>query len=87
MVKLFLHSTELTINESALNQTQSISSASDFQTVEDLHTCLQSNDPWFNIFFAMPPSDIGLSWTLFHQLSHSPISLYQLTTLQDSSSD
>jgi hypothetical protein len=87
-VQLFLHSTELTINEGALNQAPTVSNTTDFQILEGLFSCLKSIDAWLRVFFAMPPLvNIGLSLAMFHQLSHCLISLFRLMKVQDISWD
>jgi hypothetical protein len=87
-VQLFLHSTELTINEGALNQAPTVSDTTDFQILEGLFTCLKSIDAWFRVFFAMPPLvNIGLSLAMFHQISHCLSSLFRLMKIQDISWD
>lgn len=87
-VQLFLHNTELAINEGALDQPLTASGVTNFQVLEGLFTCLKSIDAWFKVFFAMPPFvNVGLTHAIYNQLSHCLIALFRLTTLQDVSWD
>jgi hypothetical protein len=61
-----------------------VSSNSNSGHIERLYACLNSVKSWFDVFFTIPPSDyIGFPYSIFSQLSHSLITLYRLSSLDD----
>jgi hypothetical protein len=74
----------LTINETAFDDTPINMSASSFQHLECLHSCLESIKSWFDIFLEIQSADyVGLSFSIISQLIHCLIALYKLSTLDD----
>jgi hypothetical protein len=81
-----LHSTGLTINETALSPLPIASNSSNLQQLECLYSCLDSIKSWFDVFFTIPPGDyVGFSFSIFSQLSRCLITLYKLSSLEDPS--
>jgi hypothetical protein len=80
------HSTSLTVNETALFAPPVNSSKFNSCHVESLYACLHAVKSWFDVFFTIPPSDyIGFPYSIFSQLSHCLITLYRLSSCEDSS--
>ncbi len=84
VVLVHLYSTELTVNEIALSQVPIITNDSDFKQLKRLYGCVESIKSWFDIFFAIPPSEyIWFPFSIFSQFVHCLFTLYRLSTLDD----
>ncbi|KAL5333796.1 hypothetical protein BJX70DRAFT_45511 [Aspergillus crustosus] len=81
---LHRHYASLTIHESALTNAAVLSKTVNFQQVESLYGCLHASKSWFDIFLTIPPVEyIGFCFSIFAQLVHNLVMLYQLSTLND----
>ncbi|KAL4772925.1 hypothetical protein BDW60DRAFT_222131 [Aspergillus nidulans var. acristatus] len=78
------HYTSLTLNESALTNAPVISKNLNFQQLEHLYACLEATKSWFDLFLTIPPVEyIGFPFSIFAQMVHNLVILYQLSTFED----
>lgn len=86
--ELYLHSTEITIQESFLSrprpQQADPTGASHFRRLQDLQSVLVSVERWLGLFLDMPPLYwTGVSMDTFSQLTHTLVVLFRLTAHVD----
>ncbi|KAL4862495.1 hypothetical protein BDV12DRAFT_190377 [Aspergillus spectabilis] len=78
------HYTSLTLHESALTNAAVLSKNMNFQQLEYLYACLDASKSWFDLFLTIPPLEyIGFPFSIFAQMVHNLVMLYQLSTLND----
>lgn len=88
MVIAHLWTTELRVNEIALSHMPLFTDRSSFKQVEHLYACVESIKSWFNVFFTIPITDyMGFSFSILSQLVHCLVTLYKLSTIDDSAWD
>ncbi|KAL4904012.1 hypothetical protein BDW74DRAFT_179102 [Aspergillus multicolor] len=82
------HYASLTLYESALTSTPVTSNTLDFQQLEHHYACLESAKSWFALFLSIPPAEyIGFPFSIFAQMVHNLVVLYQLSTFDNPSWD
>ncbi|KAL4812950.1 hypothetical protein BDW67DRAFT_178308 [Aspergillus spinulosporus] len=82
------HYTTLTLHEFALTSSPITSTTLDFQQLEHHYACLAAARSWFELFLSIPPVEyIGFPFSIFAQMVHNLVVLYQLTTFEDPSWD
>ncbi|KAL2845503.1 hypothetical protein BJY01DRAFT_214168 [Aspergillus pseudoustus] len=82
------HYTSLTLNEAVLTNAPINSRNLNFQQLEHLYGCLEATKSWFELFLTIPPAEyIGFSFSIFAQMVHNLVMLYQLSTFEDPSWD
>ncbi|KAL2864261.1 Zn(II)2Cys6 transcription factor domain-containing protein [Aspergillus lucknowensis] len=83
------HYTALILNEATTLTKNPLDSRSlNFQQLEHLHACLEATKAWFDLFLTIPPAEyIGFPFSIFAQLEHNLLILYQMSTLEDPSWD
>ncbi|KAL2810528.1 hypothetical protein BJX63DRAFT_434175 [Aspergillus granulosus] len=85
---LYHHYTSLTLNEAALTNAPVNSRNLNFQQLEHLYGCLEATKSWFELFLTIPPVEyIGFPFSIFAQMVHNLVILYQLSTFEDPSWD
>ncbi|PYI35854.1 hypothetical protein BP00DRAFT_333610 [Aspergillus indologenus CBS 114.80] len=85
---LLLHhyNTSLSLYESALTKgaIASITNVS-YEHLDYLYGCLEATKSWFDVFLSIPPAEyIGFPFAIFSQMVQNLVTLYQLTTLDNS---
>ncbi|CBF75950.1 hypothetical protein AN3533.2 [Aspergillus nidulans FGSC A4] len=61
-----------------------ISKNLNFQQLEHLYACLEATKSWFDLFLTIPPVEyIGFPFSIFAQMVHNLVILYQLSTFED----
>ncbi|KAL4744771.1 hypothetical protein BDW72DRAFT_74764 [Aspergillus terricola var. indicus] len=82
------HYTTLTLHEAALTSSPVTSTTLDFQQLEHHYACLEAAESWFELFLSIPPVEyIGFPFSIFAQMVHNLVVLYQLSTFEDPSWD
>ncbi|KAL6232026.1 hypothetical protein BDW75DRAFT_243386 [Aspergillus navahoensis] len=82
------HYATLTLHESALTSSPASSIMLDFQQLEHHYACLEAAKSWFELFLSIPPVEyIGFPFSIFAQMAHNLVILYQLSTFEDPSWD
>ncbi|KAL5044272.1 hypothetical protein BDW71DRAFT_101673 [Aspergillus fruticulosus] len=85
---LHYHYALLTLHESALTSSPVTSTTLDFQQLEHHYACLEAAKSWFELFLSIPPAEyIGFPFSIFAQIVHNLVVLYQLSTFEDPSWD
>ncbi|OJJ06457.1 hypothetical protein ASPVEDRAFT_87756 [Aspergillus versicolor CBS 583.65] len=84
IVLLHHHYTSLTLHESALSNASIMSKNLNFQQLEYLYGCLEATKSWFNLFLTIPPAEYtGFPFSIFAQMVHNLVVLYQLSVFED----
>ncbi|RDW84203.1 Zn(II)2Cys6 transcription factor domain-containing protein [Aspergillus mulundensis] len=83
------HYASLTLHESALTSApMSPSSTLNFQQLEHHYACLSAAKSWFALFLSIPPASyISFPFSIFAQMVHNLVVLYQLSTFDNPSWD
>ncbi|KAL4995730.1 hypothetical protein BDV10DRAFT_187770 [Aspergillus recurvatus] len=82
------HYASLTLHESALTGSPVTSTTLDFQQLGHHYACLEAAKSWFELFLSIPPVEyIGFPFSIFAQMVHNLVVLYQLSTFEDPSWD
>ncbi|KAL3436115.1 hypothetical protein BDV09DRAFT_58709 [Aspergillus tetrazonus] len=82
------HYTTLTLHESALTNSPITTTTLDFQQLEHHFACLEAAKSWFELFLSIPPVEyIGFPFSIFAQMVHNLVVLYQLSIFEDPSWD
>ncbi|KAL4875850.1 hypothetical protein BJY04DRAFT_210974 [Aspergillus karnatakaensis] len=84
IILLHQHYASLTLHESALTNAAILSTNVNFQQLEYLYACLEAAKSWFDVFLAIQPLDyVCFPFSIFAQLVHNLVMLFQLSTLND----
>ncbi|KAE8146579.1 hypothetical protein BDV25DRAFT_162216 [Aspergillus avenaceus] len=78
------HNAAVILHESALTRTPMPTNHLNFQMLEWLYACLDATKSWFDVFLSIPPVEyIGFPFSVFSQMVHNLVVLYQLSTFED----
>lgn len=82
-VVLYVATAELTIHEFAI-KTPAVPNDPELHRLESLFACLRACKAWADGWLSIHPQNyVGCAFTLLYQFSHTLVSLFKLSTLED----
>ncbi|KAL4939419.1 hypothetical protein BDV06DRAFT_225018 [Aspergillus oleicola] len=84
VLQLHYHYTTLIFHETALTRTVAETQSLSYQQLDHHYGCLDGAKSWFDTFFTIAPEDyIGSPFSIFSQMVHSLVIIYQLSTFEN----
>ncbi|KAL4950410.1 hypothetical protein BDW69DRAFT_187386 [Aspergillus filifer] len=84
VLQLHYHYSTLIFHENALTNVPAGSESLTYQQLDHHYGCLNGAQSWCDVFFTISPADyLGFSFSIFAQMVHTLVVIYQLSTFEN----